>query len=368
MLQYFPIVGILGPRQSGKTTFSKALCPEYQYVNFELPATRQMAEQDPLAFLERYKGGVILDEIQHVPHLFSYLQVLTDERKINGEYLLTGSQHFLMIEKITQSLAGRIALLTLLPLSGSEFSSGDIDQTILKGGYPGLYQKKLNPYDFFQSYIATYIERDVRQIINVQNLSQFQRFLLLLAGRAGQVLNVSSLANDTGISPKTAESWLSVLEASFVVFRLYPYYKNFNKRITKSPKLYFYDTGLLCHLLNIRDIDQFNTHFATGAIVENGVLLELMKFEYNRGKTPHFYYWRDSNSNELDLIIEDGLKLKAVEIKSSRTFNQDFYKGLHYFKNLVPDAKLYCVYRGETQGIHAGVNLFNVKDVIKIME
>lgn len=344
----FPIVSVSGPRQSGKTTFSQLFAPDYQYVNLELPTEKILAEEDPRQFLEIYQNKVILDEVQNVPHLFSYLQVLTDERKRDGEYVLTGSQNFLLMEKITQSLAGRVALLTMLPLSYAELpEKPGVENFIFTGGYPRIVHGGASPEDFFGGYIQTYLERDVRQLIEIQKLSLFRNFLFLLAGRAGQVFNASSLANDAGVSSQTIEAWTSVLEASYVVFRLPPYFKNFNKRLTKAPKLYFYDTGLLCFLLGIRQPDEYQFHFAKGALFENFVILEIMKKFYNEGRRPQLYYWRDSNQNEVDLLVQDGLKLKAVEIKSGKTINQEFFKGLHYFQKIVPEVESILVYGGD---------------------
>lgn len=348
LLTKYPMVSISGPRQSGKTTFSKLFAPDYQYINLELIDNRTLAQNDPRSFLERYQNRVILDEAQNVPDLFSYLQVFTDERSRNGEYVLTGSQNFLLMQKITQSLAGRVALFTLLPFSYFELpEKPSVEQFMFKGGYPRLIQNEILPEDFFPTYVQTYIERDVRQLIQIQNFSLFQNFLRLMAGRAGQVFNASNIANDLGVNSQTVEAWTSVLEASYIVFRLQPYYKNFNKRITKAPKVYFYDTGLLCYLLGIRTEAEIQLHFAKGAIFENLVILEVMKMHYNQGRRPQLYYWRDSNQNEVDLLMHDGLKLHAVEIKSGKTINSEFFKGLSYFKKIVPDAHLHLVYGGD---------------------
>ncbi|PKK35984.1 hypothetical protein BWI96_13185 [Siphonobacter sp. SORGH_AS_0500] len=347
LLQQYPIVSISGPRQSGKTTFSKLFASQYSYVNLELPDIRRFASSDPRSFLDSYSNRVILDEVQNVPELFSYLQVHTDERNQPGQYILTGSQNFLLMEKITQSLAGRVALLTLLPLSYFELpKKPSVENFIYSGGYPRLINTGIAPEDFFPTYIQTYVERDVRQLLQIQNLTLFQNFLYLLAGRAGQVFNASSLGNELGVSGQTVESWMSVLEASYIVFRLQPYFKNFNKRITKSPKLYFYDTGLISHLLGIRSETDLQLHFARGAIYENFVILEIMKELLNQGKRPQLYYWRDSNQNEVDLLIQQGLQLKAIEIKAGKTINSEFFKGLNYFHKLVPDADLNLVYNG----------------------
>ena len=368
LLTKFPIVSISGPRQSGKTTFSRLVSPDFEYVNLELPDQRLMAEQDPRNFLERHSNKVILDEVQNVPHLFSYIQVFSDERNTTGQYILTGSQNFLLMEKITQSLAGRVAILTLLPLSYFELPEKPSDEDfIFTGGYQRIIHNQVPPEDFFPTYIQSYIERDVRQLIQIQNLSLFQNFLLLLAGRAGQVFNASALANEVGVNSQTIESWVSVLEASYVVFRLRPYYQNFNKRITKAPKLYFYDTGLLCYLLGLRRTDDLTRHFAKGAIFENFVILEVMKLHHNQGRRPQIYYWRDSNQNEVDLLIQDGMNLKAVEIKSGKTINSDFFKGLKYFKKIVPDAQSILVYGGDESQKRTDAMVYAVEEMDQLI-
>jgi len=368
LLTKYPMVSISGPRQSGKTTFSKLFAPDYQYVNVELPDNRIYAHNDPRSFLEQYQNRVILDEVQNVPDLFSYLQVFTDERNRTGEYVLTGSQNFLLMQNITQSLAGRVALLTLLPFSYFELpDKPPIEQFMFKGGYPRLIQKEILPEDFFPTYIQTYIERDVRQLIQIQSLSLFQNFLYLMAGRAGQVFNASSIANDLGVNSQTVEAWTSVLEASYIVFRLQPYYRNFNKRITKAPKVYFYDTGLLCYLLGIRAEAELQMHFAKGAIFENLVILEVMKMHYNQGRRPQLYYWRDSNQNEVDLLIQDGMKLHAVEIKSGKTINSDFFKGLTYFKKMAPDTQLHLVYGGNEYQKRSEATVLSIEQLEDIL-
>jgi len=368
LLTKFPIVSISGPRQSGKTTFSRLVSPDFEYVNVELPDQRLLAERDPRSFLEQHSNKVILDEVQNVPHLFSYIQVFSDERNTSGQYILTGSQNFLLMEKITQSLAGRVAILTLLPLSYFEIpEKPSIEDFIFTGGYPRIIHNQAPPEDFFPTYIQSYIERDVRQLIQVQNLSLFQNFLLLLAGRAGQVFNASALANELGVNHQTVESWVSVLEASYVVFRLRPYYKNFNKRITKAPKLYFYDTGLLCYLLGLRRADDLTRHFAKGAIFENFVILETMKMHYNQGRRPQIYYWRDSNENEVDLLIQDGMYLKAVEIKAGKTVNTDFFKGLKYFKKIAPEAQSILIYGGDESQTRTDTQVYAVKDMDRLI-
>lgn len=351
LLTKFPFLAIIGPRQSGKITFARQLRPNFAYINLELPEYREFAKSDPLAFLKSYQNGVILDEIQRVPELFSYLQVLSDERNKPGEYLLTGSQNFLLSSQITQSLAGRVAMLQLLPFSLKELEvHHKIDrweELAIGGGYPRKYQFDIDPTDFYPNYIQTYLERDVRQILNIKDLAAFQKFLQLLAGRAGQLFNQHNFANELGVNNKTIDSWLGVLEASFVAFRLPPYYQNFNKRILKSSKVYFYDTGVLCSLLGIRKSADLNLHFARGQVFENLVVTELMKQELNQGNKAAFYFWRDSNQNEVDLLHEKDGKLIAIEIKASETFHLDFLKGLKNFQKMAPHAQSKLIYAGQ---------------------
>ena len=351
-LQKYPLVSITGPRQSGKTTLAKMICPDYQYVNLENLSLRTFAQQDPQGFLETYQNGVILDEIQYVPALFSYLQVFTDERNRKGEYILTGSQNFLMMEKITQSLAGRVAVFNLLPFSWSElqttpYQPSSWGQYIVEGAYPRKIVDNIPGEMFYDNYLRTYIERDVRQVKNILDLGLFQRFVQLLAGRIGQLFNQQSLGVELGLDNKTINSWLSVLETSFIAYRLPPYFQNFSKRVVSTPKVYFHDTGLAAHLLGIRNAQELDTHFAKGALFENLVINELQKNVFNKGTRPRFYFWRDYGQNEVDLLVQAGTKLHAVEIKAGKTINGAFFKGLTYFKKVVPDAQLHLVYGGE---------------------
>lgn len=352
MLGKYPIVSLMGPRQAGKTTLARMVRPDYQYVTLENISTRQFAQQDPKGFLETYQNGVILDEVQYVPELFSYLQVFTDERNRKGEYILTGSQNFLMMEQITQSLAGRVALFHLLPFSWDELQDTDYqpenwESYILTGSYPRKIVDDIDATSFYDNYLRTYIERDVRQVKNILDLGLFQRFIQLLAGRIGQLFNQQSLGVELGIDNKTVNAWLSVLETSFVAFRLQPYYQNFSKRVVSTPKVYFYDVGLAAYLLGIRTEAELNLHFAKGTLFENLVINELQKNVLNKGQQPRFYFWRDYSQNEVDLLIQEGTQLKAVEIKSGKTIQPDFFKGLNQFEKIVPDTQRILFYGGD---------------------
>jgi uncharacterized protein len=318
-----PVVTVTGPRQSGKTTLCRATFPDKPYANLEAPDVREHALADPRGFLARFPRGAILDEIQRAPQLASYLQEIVDARNRPGDWILTGSQHFALVERITQSLAGRTAMLQLLPLSHEELrASGtkqDLDDTVLRGGYPRLYDTPLDATAWFADYVMNYVERDVRQILEIGDLATFQTFLRLCAGRVGQVLNLSSLTADAGVSHATAKRWLSVLEASYVVFRLQPIHRNITKRLTKSPKLFFFDTGLASYLLGIRKPGDFAFHPLRGAVFENWVVSEVLKWRWNRGLPMDLAYYREARGVEVDLVLERALDPVAVEIKASRT-------------------------------------------------
>lgn len=367
----YPIIAITGPRQSGKSTLSKMLRPDYQYVNLEDLSLRSFAEEDPKAFLETYQDGVIIDEVQYVPSLFSYLQVVTDERNKNGEYIITGSQNFLLSEKISQSLAGRVALFQLLAFSYTELKSENIgveywEEYLFTGSYPRQLTYNIPPTEYFDNYVKTYIERDVRMLRNIKNLALFHKFLQLLAGRIGQLFNQNSLGNELGVDNKTINDWMSVLEVSFIAFRLQPYHNNFNKRLVKTPKVYFYDTGLASYLLGINSKEDLNLHFAKGQLFENLIILELLKRSWNTKSFEKFYFWRDHSKNELDLIIEKGTRLKALEIKSGKTIHSSFFKGLEFFKNINPDALLYLIYGGkgmQKRSIAQIVDFYNLDSI-----
>lgn len=352
MLGKYPIITITGPRQSGKTTFARQLRPNYKYASFEDPDIRQFAQTDPRGFLETWQNGVILDEVQYVPELFSYLQTYTDLRRRNGEYILTGSQNFLLMERISQSLAGRVAVFDLLPLSWSELQSSKYAlsgwlEFLYRGAYPRQYDQDIPSELFYADYLRTYVERDVRQVINVQNLTLFQRFIQILAGRTGQLLNQNSLAIETGIDNKTVTAWLSILETSYLIFRLPPYYNNFSKRVIKSPKLYFYDTGLAAYLLGIRSVADADVHFARGALFENLVIVEIMKRYFNRGERQLLYFWNDSQHHEIDLLFDEGSRRQAYEIKIGKTLQPTFFEGLRQFMKTAPDTDLHLVYGGD---------------------
>lgn len=350
----YPFVVITGPRQSGKTTLAKTAFPDYRKVSLEDIDNRMFASQDPRGFISTYPDKTIIDEVQRVPTLLSYLQTHCDDVGKEGMYILTGSQNMQLMEAVDQSLAGRVGLLHLLPFSKSEMESGgilpqSIDEKLLCGCYPRLFDKKIAPDDYYPAYISTYVERDLRNLKDINDLGKFIRFLKLCAARVGQLLNKSSLANDCGISVPTADSWLSILESSYILFLLKPDHKNYSKRLVKSPKLYFYDTGLACSLLEIKTPAQMNTHYLRGNLFENMVISDFMKNDYNKGIIePSVSFWRDSIGNEVDLIHRDGDREDAYEIKSAETFNESFLKGLKYWSRLAgPDAsKLHLIYGG----------------------
>ncbi|MBU0676700.1 MAG: ATP-binding protein [Verrucomicrobia bacterium] len=351
----FPVLCLTGPRQSGKTTLVRSLFKDYHYASLENLDTMVAAQEDPRRFLLSHREkGLVVDEAQRAPELFSYLQGIVDESGAMGEYVLTGSQNFLLLEKISQSLAGRAAILHLLPFSSAEVEKAGLlgsrlDEVLFKGLYPPLFDRPLQPADFYPSYIETYLERDVRSMKNIGNLALFRKFLMLSAGRTGQLLNMTGLGNETGVDHKTISSWLSVLEASFIVFMLRPYHRNWNKRVVKQPKLYFWDTGLLCALLGLRSADELAQHNLRGSLFENYVIAEHMKRQYHCGLRPSAYFWRDHSGHEVDLLIEDASGIKAIEIKSAETLNADLFAGLRWFAEQAKLAAEDCtlVYGGE---------------------
>lgn len=341
LTRQYPVVTITGPRQSGKTTLCRKVFPHMAYVNLEAPDTRQFALDDPRGFLSAYPDGVILDEIQRVPGLPSYIQTIVDDRRKAGHFILTGSQQFEVMEGISQSLAGRTAMLKLLPFSMEELAGAGtippIDTMLLTGFYPRIYDMKLNPTQAMADYFETYVERDLRRLINVRELNLFEKFVRLCAGRVGQILNIQGLANDVGVSHTTIRGWMTILEASYIIFPLRPYYRNMSKRLIKSPKLYFYDVGLACYLLGVEHESHVRTHPARGSLFENLVIVEALKYRYNRGKRQNMCFYRDSSGQEVDLILEFGGGLFPVEIKAGATVTNDFFRGLRYFAGLNPE-------------------------------
>jgi predicted AAA+ superfamily ATPase len=337
VMPHFPVITITGPRQSGKTTLCRELFPEKPYLNLEDVDTREKLIRDTRKFLDEYPDGLIIDEAHHYPDLFSYIQVAVDEFPCR-RYILTGSSNFSLLEKITQSLAGRTALFTLLPLSlhelGEKTNITATDTLILNGGYPAIWAKNTPRDIFYRNYYTTYIERDVRQIVNVKDIHSFQAFVRLAAGRIGTECNSSALSNEVGMVANTITHWFSVLEASYIIYRLQPYYENMGKRLVKTPKLYFYDTGLACSLLGIETEEQLSVHPLRGALFENMVINEAMKDRFNIGKEANLFFFRDQSQKEVDLIHTKGYDLHICEIKSAKTYHNEFYKGIDYLKTL----------------------------------
>ncbi len=368
----FPILAITGPRQSGKTTLARAVFADRAYVSLEDPDQREQAQTDPRGFLARFADGAVIDEVQRVPDLLSYLQGLVDSRGRMGDFILTGSQQFGLMSRIGQSLAGRVGRVELLPfsmteLAGADLLPPDLDSLLWRGAYPPLYDRPLSPDDWFPNYTATYLERDVRQLLAVRDLSLFQRFVRLCAARTGQLLNLSALANDCGIAHPTAREWLSVLEASYLVLLLPPYHRNFGKRLVKTPKLYFLDTGLAAALLGIRDPAALNIHPQRGALFETLVIGEFVKQRYNDGRPAGLSFWRDNTGNEVDLLFETGTRLQPVEIKSGATFVPDWLKGLKRWQAIAGENSLpgWLIYGGEDGYQRESIEVFPWRSIVR---
>lgn len=351
----FPVLGVLGPRQSGKTTLVKQVFPSYKYINLEEPDVRRFAIEDPKRFLSNLleEDGCILDEVQRAPELLSYIQSYVDTYGRPGFFILTGSENILLNEKINQSLAGRIALITLLPLSIEELKGAhalptDVDTAILQGFYPSIYSKKIPAQRWIQNYVQTYVERDIRNMKHINDLSVFQKFLSLCAGRIGQLVDLTSLGNDCGVSAHTIRSWLSILEATYIVFLIRPHQKNFSKRVIKTPKLYFYDTAIACHLLSISSEKDLSTHYLRGGLFESMILSDIIKQRFHAGRLSNLYFWRDKSGLELDGILENGSSLVPIEIKSGETINSDFFANLMKWNKIssTPPDNNFLVYGG----------------------
>lgn len=369
----YPILALTGPRQAGKTTLAQSTFPGKPYVSLEDPDNRAFADEDPRGFLARFPDGAIVDEAQRCPALFSYMQTRVDASRRMGEFVLTGSQQFGLLSNITQTLAGRVGLVQLLGFSMQELQTGgvpvpNLDDLLWRGLYPPIHDRGLAPPQWFANYLMTYVERDVRQLIEVQNLSLFQRFLKLCAARCGQLLNMTSLGNDCGVSHKTVAAWLSVLQAGYVVFLLQPHHQNFGKRLVKTPKLYFHDTGLAAHLLGISDAQHMAIHSARGALFENLVISELLKRRYNQGLGSKLYFWRNNTGEEVDVVVEHGDKLMPIEIKSGQTFNSNFLDGLHKWARYAGDAALpaHLVYGGAASMTRSSVTVHGWREMSKL--
>lgn len=374
----FSAIAILGPRQSGKTTLAKETFPDYAYVSLEDLDARLIATEDPRGFLQAYANhkGLIIDEAQEVPALFSYMQGIIDKEYRPGFFILTGSQNFLMHEKITQSLAGRIALLTLLPLSTTELRNAnmlpdDYETMLIKGCYPQLYERDIDVRTWCSNYLTTYVERDVRQLINVTDLLTFGRFLKLCAARIGNLINYAELARDCDISPHTAKEWISILETSYIIKLVAPYYRNFSKRVIQHPKLYFYDTSLACQLLNIRSNDELFNHPLRGALFESFIISEFFKYNYNHNESPQIYFWRDAQGHEIDCIIEKSFTTQIpIEIKASKTIANSFFDGLSDWKKITKQEHedTYVVYGGNDTIKREKGHIFSWKQLEKMLQ
>ena len=367
LLREYPVVVILGPRQAGKTTLAKSL-KGYSYCNLESPENRHLAEQDPKAFLYQNKAPVILDEIQRAPFLLSYIQPIVDQTKRAGQFILTGSQNLYLMSSVTQSLAGRVGILNLLPFSIKELKQADIQYDSFAeyghtGFLPRIYDQNQRALTAYSNYYKTYVERDVRQIINLKNQTLFEKFIKLLAGRVGQIMNNNSLANDVGVSARTVDHWLSILETSFIIYKLPPYFKNFGKRVTKSPKYYFMEIGLLCFLLGLQKPNHIYRDPLVGGIFENLVVIEALKSLFNQGKNSSLYFFRDSNGREIDLLYHSASRLKAFEIKSSATYQPFLAKKLSQIKKMDSSIQsAHLIYNGLNQKLSPNTGLVHFKN------
>ncbi len=360
LIQQYECITLVGPRQSGKTTLCRKLFPDYQYFSFESPDVLDIFDYDPRGFLNGIKQNAIFDEVQKVPKLLSYLQEILDDRNDKRKFILTGSNNLKLSHNVSQTLAGRTRILQLLPLQRDEIpdecQQKTLDASIFFGSYPRIYDEKLDPTDWLGDYFQTYVERDVRDTINIVDLKRFNQFIRLLGGRVGQLMSFSSLGSDAGVTQPTAKSWFSALESTYICFSLEPHFKNFNKRITKAPKIYFYDTGLLCYLLRIKNSEQLSLHPLKGQIFENWVIAEYMKYFFHQGKEAPLYFWRDQHGHEVDLVIDKGTHLDLIEIKSGQTFQKDFMKNIQWLNKLQNRTEGKCIYGGS--------NILNVQNMV----
>ncbi len=368
LMRGFPVITVTGPRQSGKTTLVKSLASNLPYISLEATASREFARTSPADFLRQYPNGAVIDEAQHAPELFSEIQSVVDSTGRMGQFILTGSQNLSLLSNVAQSLAGRSAVVELLPLSIGELRNANrlavsYEQQIVQGFFPAIYSRDLDSYDWLQSYLITYAERDARALAAIADLSAFQRFLCLVAARTGQLLNVQNLASDTGVSDKTAKHWLTILEACYLIHYLRPHFSNFGKRMVKQAKIYMTDVGLACTLLGIRTAEQLQTHPLRGALFETMSVNELLKNRWNAGERQPLWFWRDNIGTEVDVIIERGNELAAIEIKSGITVASDAFSNLNKWRKYAKErgnfSAIYpaMVYGGDTAFVRDGVDI-----------
>lgn len=365
----YPIIGLTGPRQSGKTTLLRKTFPDYKYVSLENPDIREFAREDSVAFLKEYDNKVILDEVQRVPSLFSYLQTKVDEDNVMGQYILSGSQNFKLLHSVQQSLSGRVALFKLFPFDFSELKKENLlninaFQTLQKGFYPAIFDREIPAENYYANYVETYIERDINELLNISNRLQFRQFIQLCAHSASQVLNLNRIAKKCGISQPTAKAWLNLLESSYIVFLLRPYFNNFSKRLIKSPKLYFYDSGLLCFLLGINSISNIENQSIKGSLFENMIIAEFVKQQAHQQQNVQFYFWRDSNQKEVDLLIESNQKMKLIEIKSTETISQKLFKNINDIASLFPNkVEKQLIFSGNKNQIRKDISIVDWQNI-----
>lgn len=369
LISKYPILALTGPRQSGKTTLLKTLFPDYQYISLENPDNLNFAQSDPNGFLTTYSNRIIFDEVQRIPELFSYLQTKVDESGLMGQFILSGSQNFHLMQSITQSLAGRVALFKLLPfdfqeLKAASLLSNNCFEVMVKGQYPAIYDRDIPSKTFYSNYIQTYIERDVTELLAIKDTQLFRKFLGLCASRAAQLLNLNSLANECGITQPTAKAWISLLESSYIIFLLQPYHENFSKRLVKSPKLYFYDSGLLCHLLKISDASQILSHPIKGNLFENAMVAEYTKRCYHKNQLQDLWFWRDAAGHEVDLLTQDIDSINLMEIKATQTILSNLFKGLNYFEQRAKNIKITksLIYAGNESQVRTDVKIISWRD------